>query len=153
MDKQKINSKFNFWTNWLLVVNIITVLIGVIIALFGNSFLFEYHNEGTRKLFFDGENIPEKIMSFKNWLFGIIGATISGFHILIVFIVHFAFRKRYVWARNAIFIAMLSWFLIDTSVSLHFGAFYNIYLINMPSFLLIVLPLILTWKNFKEDKR
>ncbi|SHN34984.1 hypothetical protein SAMN04488057_12426 [Cyclobacterium lianum] len=149
--EQVANKQFHFWTNWLLIVNSITVFIGMLIAFFGNSFLFEYHNKGTGNLFFGGRNIPLEILTFKNWLFGIIGATISGFHLLMVFIVHFAFRKKQIWARNAIALAMVTWFALDSGLSLYYGAYYNIYLINIPSFVIIVLPLIVTWKEFSGN--
>lgn len=139
---------FNFWKNWLLAVNLIAVCIGVLIAFAGNSFLFAPHNEGTKALFFSGDDIPADMLNLKNWLFGIIGATVAGFHLLIVFITKYAFANKQKWARNAICLAMLTWFAIDTGISLYFGAFYNVYLINIPSLALVCLPLIATWKEF-----
>jgi len=153
MIKKLSNKQFQFWTNWLLAVNLITVFTGPLIAFFGNSFLFAYHNEGTKNLFFGGGNIPAEILTFKNWLFGIIGATISGFHLLIVFIAHFAFREKQIWARNAIALAMVTWFALDSGISLYYGAYYNVYLINLPSFVIIVLPLIVTWKEFSSNNQ
>lgn len=144
----KRRASFIFWKNWLLAINILTVLIGVSIAFWGNSMLFELHNQGTRTLFFNGSDFPPNILMLKNWLFGIIGATIAGFHILIVFIVHFAFAQKQKWARNAIALAMVTWFTIDSGISLYVGAYFNVYLINIPSFFLITLPLVFTWKEF-----
>lgn len=142
---------FIFWKNWLIIINLVTICIGLLIAFAGNSFLFEIHNEETSHTYFDGQAPSGKMMAFKNWLFGIIGATIVGFHTLIVYIARYPFARRERWARNAIALAMTAWFLLDSALSISFGAFYNVYLINVPSYLLIVLPVMLTWKCFGGD--
>ncbi|MCC5930652.1 MAG: hypothetical protein JJU28_15515 [Cyclobacteriaceae bacterium] len=142
------NRHFTFWTNWLIGVNVITVLIGLMIAFAGNSILFRPHNLGTVEVFFGGSELPLEMMHLKNWFFGIIGSTISGFHLLIVFIAKYAFAKKEKWARNAIASAMVIWFGVDSAISLYYGALYNVYLINIPSFLLIMLPVVFTWREF-----
>lgn len=139
---------FIFWKNWLIAVNLITIFIGLLIAFAGNSFLFSIHNEGTYQNFFDGQAPSEKMLTFKNWLFGIIGATIVGFHTLIVYIAKYPFARREKWARNAIALAMTVWFFLDSALSLSFGADYNVYFINIPSYSLIMLPVFVTWLCF-----
>jgi hypothetical protein len=142
---------FNFWKNWLITVNLITIGIGLLIAFAGNSFLFQIHNEGTYQNFFDGHAPSEEMMAFKNWLFGIIGATIVGFHTLIVYIAKYPFARREKWSRNAIALAMTLWFILDSALSFSYGADYNVYYINIPSFTLIMLPVIVTWGCFSSD--
>ncbi|HKK10268.1 MAG TPA: hypothetical protein VJ939_05495 [Bacteroidales bacterium] len=144
---------FAFWKNSLITVNLVTIGIGLLIAFAGNSFLFEIHNDGTYQTFFDGNAPSEKMMAFKDWLFGIIGATIVGFHTLIVYIAKYPFTRKEKWARNAIAMAMTTWFILDSALSISFGAFYNVYLINIPSYVLIMLPVIMTWKSFGGDLR
>jgi hypothetical protein len=141
---------FIFWKNWMLVVNMITILIGILIAIAGNSFIFEPHNQGTRELFFEGNSMPKEMLYLKNWLFGIIGATLAGFHLLIVFITQFAFAKKEKWARNAIASALVLWFVVDSSISIYYGAYFNLYWINFPSITLLFLPLLFTWCHFKN---
>jgi len=142
---------FIFWKNWLMAVNLITIGIGLLIAFAGNSLLFEIHNEGTYHTFFDGNAPSEKMMAFKNWLFGIIGATIVGFHTLIVYIAKYPFARKEKWARNAIALAMTTWFILDSSLSFYYGADFNVYFINIPSFTLIMLPVLLTWRCFTSN--
>lgn len=125
-----------------------TVVVGLLVAFAGNSILFAYHNGQTEILFFDGNTLAKNELYFKNWLFGIIGGTIVGFHILMIFIANNAYRNQEKWAYWAMWSGLLSWFVIDSSISTFYGAVYNVYLINIVALVLIGLPLIMTRKAF-----
>lgn len=144
-----MNSKrFEFWRKWLLWVNIIFLLSGIVIAVAGDSILLEMHNQGTRDVFFQGMPIPEQALNLKKWLFGIIGATIVGFHVLAIFIIQNAFIRKEKWAWYALWGGLLSWFFIDSGISALFDAWYNILQINLLTLILIGLPLVFTSKSF-----
>jgi len=66
---------FNFWQKWLTWANVITLIIGILFAFVGNSFIFKLHNSYTEKVFFGGDIISGDMLQFKNWLFGIIGGS------------------------------------------------------------------------------
>ena len=84
----------------------------------------------------------------KKWLFGIIGGTIVGFHLLMILISENAFKQKEKWAYQAMWGGLLSWFVIDSSISWYYGAIHNIVLINLVALFLIGLPLIMTRKAF-----
>ena len=142
------NKTFLFWQKWLTYANVMTVIVGLLVAFAGNSIFFEMHNEGTRNVLFGGEPLSEEVMRLKNWLFGIIGGTIVGFHILMVFISENAFKKCEKWAYYAMWWGLLSWFFIDSSISIFYGAWHNLWLINVVALVLIGLPLIMTHSYF-----
>ena len=142
------NQQFNFWQKWLTYANIMTVIVGLLVAFAGNSFVFDIHNTYTKAVFFDGQAFPKELLYFKNWLFGIIGGTIVGFHILIIFISENAFKKREKWAYQAMWFGLLSWFFIDSSLSIFYGAIHNVILINIVALVLIGIPLVMTRKAF-----
>lgn len=83
-------------------------------------------------------------MALKNWLFGIIGGTIVGFHVLMVFISENAFKRRETWAWWAMVAGMTGWFVIDSGISLYYGAIHNVVLINLVALILIGVPLVMT---------
>jgi len=89
MDKQ-----FLFWQKWLIYANIMTIGVGLIAAFWGNSIFLEPHNHYTRQLIFEGQPFTTEVLHLKNWLFGIIGGTIVGFHILMLFIIIYPFKNR-----------------------------------------------------------
>ena len=120
------DSEFNFWQRWLTWANVMTVMVGLIAAFAGNSIFFEAHNSYTEEVFFNGNKMEAELLNFKNWLFGIIGGTIVGYHILMILISENAFKKKERWAYQAIWFALLSWFIIDSGLSYYYGAMHNI---------------------------
>ncbi|MFS4493680.1 hypothetical protein [Maribacter sp. 2308TA10-17] len=143
-------SKFNFWQKWLTWANVMTVIVGLLAAFAGNSIFFEAYNSFTNELFFEGNEMQGELLNFKNWLFGIIGGTIVGFHILMIMISENAFKKRELWAYKALWFGLLSWFVVDSSITLYYGALHNMVMINLVALVLIGLPLIMTRNAFKS---
>lgn len=91
-----------------------------------------------------------ELLRFKNWLFGIIGGTIMGFHLLMIAISENAFKKRERWAYQALWSGLLAWFMIDSSISIYYGAVHNFVLINLIALFLIGLPLVMTDRFFRS---
>ncbi len=144
------DSKFNFWQKWLTWANVMTVMVGLLAAFAGNSIFFEAYNSFTNELFFQGNEMQGELLSFKNWLFGIIGGTIVGFHILMIMISENAFKKKEAWAYKTLWLGLLSWFIVDSSITIYYGALHNMVMINLVALVLIGLPLIMTRNAFKS---
>jgi hypothetical protein len=143
-----IYKNFLFWQKWLTYANAMIIVVGILVAFAGNSFFFELHNAYTKEVFFNGNEFTPEVLRLKNWLFGIIGGTIVGFHILMVMISENAFKKKEKWAYNAMWLGLLSWFCIDSFISVYYGAFYNVWIINLVALLVIGLPLVMTRNDF-----
>lgn len=141
---------FEFWRKWLLWANYMTMGVGLVVALAGNSIFLDPHNQATSRLFFGGNSIEGDMLLFKNWLFGIIGATIVGFHLIMIFIIQYPFKKKERWAHQALTAGLLSWFILDSSISAYYAAYYNIYLINLVALILIGVPLATTYQYFRR---
>ncbi len=141
------NRRFRFWYKCLLAVSILNLIMGVIIALFPGSFLFEAHTAALTEAFFGGE-LPEQAEQMRRFFFGIIGGTIAGYFLLQTLLVLFPFRNGERWAWHAIFWAILLWFVTDSTLSILHGAFFNVWMINIPSLLLTLIPLVFTFKFF-----
>lgn len=144
------DAKFNFWQKWLTWANVMTVMVGLIAAFAGNSIFFEAHNSLTNDVFFQGNEMKGELLNFKNWLFGIIGATIVGYHILMIMISENAFKQKEPWAYRALWFGLLSWFAIDSGISVYYGAIHNLVIINVVALVLIGLPLLMTRNEFKS---
>lgn len=144
------DTSFLFWQKWLTWANVLTIIVGLLVAFAGNSMVFLLHNGYTIDVFFQGTAFPPDVLALKNWLFGIIGGTIVGFHALMIFISEYAFKRKEKWAYWAMWTGLLSWFVIDSSISLYYRAIHNIILINLVALLLIGLPLVMTRKAFSD---
>lgn len=147
------SSRFHFWQKWLTWANVMTIGVGLLVAFAGNSLFFDLHNAGTKRVFFPDTGFSPETIQLKNWLFGIIGGTIVGFHLLMVFISENAFKKRERWAYQAMWVGMLSWFLIDSGISLYYGAVHNLVMINLVALVLIGVPLVMTRGAFGRGRR
>lgn len=142
------DKRFNFWQKWLTYANVMAVIVGLICAFAGNSIFLDVHNQYTKEVFFNGQEFDPQVLKLKNWLFGIIGGTIVGFHILMIMLSEFAFKKKERWAYHALWMGLLSWFIIDSSISVYYGAIHNLVIINLVALVLIGLPLLLLRKDF-----
>ncbi len=146
-----MNAKqFNFWQKCLTYANVMTIIVGLLAAFLGNSIVFEMHNEGTREVFFQGAEFSPEVLQLKNWLFGIIGGSIVGFHLLMIMISENAFKKKEPWAYIAMWLGLLSWFCIDSGISIFYGAVHNVVLINLVALVIIGVPLMMTRKAFQN---
>lgn len=144
------DKRFNFWQKWLTYANVMTVFVGLIVAFAGNSIFLEIHNGFTEQVFFSGISFTPEVLNFKNWLFGIIGGTIVGFHVLMIMISEYAFKKKERWAYLAMWYGLMSWFIIDSSISFYYEAIHNIVLINLVALVLIGTPLVMTRGQFRS---
>lgn len=145
-----MHNDFYFWQRWLTWANVLTLVVGLLVAFAGNSIFFELHNGYTREVFFGGQEWDAATLDFKNWLFGIIGGTIVGFHALMIMISEHAFRRREPWAYRALWLGLLSWFAIDSGITLYYGAIHNLVMINLVALVLIGLPLVFTYRFFSS---
>lgn len=147
------DKKFNFWQKWLTYANLMSVGVGILAAFAGNSFFFELHNDYTREVYFNSNDFNPDVLRMKNWLFGIIGGTIVGYHILMIMISENSFKKKELWAYRALWFGLISWFCIDSGISIYYGAVHNVILINIFALVLIGLPLVMTRNEFKKNEK
>jgi len=140
---------FLFWQRWLFYSSLLFALFGIMFAVYGNNPFFMPYNQALAHIFFSGENIPASIEPFRAFIWGPLGGTIAACYILLAFIAWYPFKKKERWARNAIVVAFAIWVLIDSSLCLRYGVYFQIYLINAFSILVKALPIIFTWKEFK----
>ncbi len=141
-------SSFIFWQKWLFYTSLVFVMAGIAFAFFGNNFLFQPYNKMLAKLFWHSSTFPTEAEQFRSFIYGPLGGTIACCYILLAFIARYPFKNKERWARNAIMIAFTVWVLIDSSVCIYFGAYPQVYLINIFSITIKALPIIFTWKHF-----
>jgi hypothetical protein len=121
----------------------------MLLALFPQSQLidFVFNNQIDPVFDLDGD-VSDTMRSFQAWIYGVLGSVISGWGILLAFIVRYPFKARQKWAWTCITAGFGLWFVVDTSISAYFGVIFNV-LFNVCLLLLIGIPLIGTYKYFK----
>ncbi len=94
---------FSFWQKWLLIVSIYLVVFGLVLAFFSQTQLMDFvFNNQINPVFWHDEGIPKDTVPFQAWIYGVLGATVSGWGVLMVFLVHYPFKAREKWAWNCI---------------------------------------------------
>ena len=140
--------QFDFWQRGLVIANIIFAIFGLLVAFAGDSFIFSMHNAKNLELFFGGQALSPEMAHYKKWIFGVAGGTIAGFHVLAYFVAKYPFKQKEKWAYNALLYALLSWFIVDSGLSIYHGVYHNVYLVNIVTLFGIGLPLLMTKRYF-----
>ena len=84
---------------------------------------------------------------FLGFIYGVLGATMAGWGVVLAFVIHHPFRNKERWAWNALALAFSLWYLADTAISLSFGVIFNA-LFNTVIFIAAMIPLFFTRKEF-----
>ncbi len=139
---------FNFWQKWLLVFGLYLVFFGFLLSFFSDSILMDYlFNNQINPEFWGLNELPEKVIKFQAWIYAVLGSVIVGWGILISFIAYYPFKAKQKWAWNCIAFGFVTWFLIDSVMSVYFQIYFNLF-VNLVFLLLVLLPLIFTRKYF-----
>jgi len=138
---------FNFWQRWLVVLSIVIIVFGVFMAIFNQSTIFAFFNQQIDPVFWGSVPKPVEYANFQGWVYGVLGATMAGWGLMLLFIVQNAFRLREKWTWQSIVISLGSWYVLDTAISLYFGVIFNV-VFNTLLLLAVISPLIATKKHF-----
>lgn len=152
MTEEKRKGSFVFWQRWLFYSSCVFALFGVVFAIYGDNPLFAPYNQALASLFWHTRDFSPEVKPFRAFIWGPLGGTIACCYVLLAFIARYPFKRKETWARNAIMIAFGSWIILDSAVSIYYGANFQVYLINAFSFLQKALPIVFTWNDFKKTK-
>jgi len=144
---------FRFWHRWLLGVSLYIVAFGFVLAVFPQSPLIDWCiNAQVDPVFWQTAAMPEVAARFQAWVYGVLGATVAGWGVLMTFIVRIPFKRREPWAWKGLAGSFAVWYLIDTSLSAVYGVFFNV-LFNTVLLLLVAVPLAFTRRAFSMGEK
>lgn len=132
---------FAFWRGWLLVACAIFILQSLGWAAFGTFDPINLWSGQMAAALYDGDE-PAEVATFRRFVLGPFGATVAGFFVLVFGLVYFAFPRREAWAYWTVVAAVLTWFLVDSAASIAHGAWFNVWIVNVPCLTALAIPLI-----------
>jgi len=142
---------FNFWQRWLLVVSIFLVGFGLALALFNQTTFFDFlFNNQVNPVFWKDIPPNEGAFAFQRWAYGVLGATVAGWGIFLVFIANNPFRRKEPWAWTCLVVGVGLWYVVDTTLSLLSQVVFNA-LFNTALLVLLIPPLVFTRTVFFTD--
>lgn len=138
-----------FWLRWMLFATGSMVVMGLILAftplmtdiidpIYYNNY-FDYDAYSTLS---DGD------LRFHAFLFGVSGAVVASWAILMFFLVMFPLRQGQKWAWVAITLSIIVWFIGDGYVSIATGFPFHAVL-NLSLIILMGIPLLATYKQVR----
>jgi hypothetical protein len=140
-------NRFSFWQKWLLALSVGIAILGVVLALWGGTPLFDWLNNLIDPTFWGTQSPGVEANAFRQWVYAVLGAVMASWGLFLVFIARYPFARQERWAWNCTISGLLLWFLIDTSASLYFRVYVNA-IGNTGLLVLALLPLIFTRKQF-----
>jgi hypothetical protein len=146
MGEMRMDS-FSFWQRWLLAVGILILGFGLLMALAAGTPLFDFFNRQIDPAFWSGAAVESTARQFQHWIYGVWGATIAGWGIFLVSIIHYPFSRKEAWAWECVAVGLVVWFVLDTSLSIYYGVFFNA-AFNSLVLVAAAPPLMLTRKKF-----
>ena len=141
---------FIFWQKWLFYTSLMCALFGILLAIYPDNPMFSPYFHAIATVFWPSSDIPLEVQCFKAFICGPLGGTIACCYLLMACIAWYPFKKKEVWARNAIMLSFGTWIILDSAVCLYYGVYFQVYMINAVSFLQKALPIIFTWNDFKK---
>lgn len=143
-------NKFMFWQRWLLIVGVVVAIFGFFMAVFNGTSIFNVFNDQINPVFWGKVEPSTASVIFQRWVYGVLGATVSGWGIFIIYMANYPFRKREKPARNFLIIGLVIWFVLDTTISVYYRVYFNA-IFNSGLLFLAALPLAFTWKAFDTE--
>ena len=136
-----------FWMGWLRITIYLVITAGFLMVILYHLGLTGYLDHKIDKAFFDGINPGPAVHFLRIWMISIAGAVMMGWGLAMLYIVNHPFQRGEKWAWKSIFYPMVTWYLIDTAVSLGFGVGINV-VINTILFLQVIAPLLFLYSQF-----
>jgi len=106
-------------------------------------------NDRINPVFWGDGPVPHASALFMQWIYGVLGATVAGWGVFMVFITRYAFCRQERWARDAMVVGLLLWYVVDMSITLYFKVAFNAAL-NTTLFIMGMLPILMTWNSFTK---
>ncbi|MCA9697092.1 MAG: hypothetical protein KC431_06185 [Myxococcales bacterium] len=140
------NDRLSFWRSWLLLALGAQGLGGYAVA-FAYAVLpgLGWHRSGTAQALWSRDEFPADVEPFRDFIMGVLGATIASWSVALIFVVAIPFARRERWAWWCVTISVLSWFPFDTGLSLAHGVTVNA-LFNLAAVVMMAIPLAATWR-------
>lgn len=141
--------RFIFWQRWLLFVGVYLAVFGAVLAFFPHSALIDWaFNDRINPLF----TLSPEGLRFQAWAYGVLGATMGGWGVMIAFMARYPFKRKEPWVWNALVTSLSFWFIVDQLISGYHGVIFNV-AFNTVLYGVLILPLVMTRNAFKASHK
>lgn len=132
---------------FLSLLAILHIIVGLILPFMVNTWLFDYYNEKMLAAF---NTSSIESLELGKFMVGILGPSIASWGVLFLFLVQHAYRTGFSSAWFTMIIAIVVWSLYDMALSIIAGVYLNV-LIDIFVMALLLVPLIMTKSHFYKQ--
>lgn len=132
---------------FLSLLAILHIIVGLILPFIANTRLFNYYNE---KMLVAFNTSSIESLELGKFMIGILGPSIASWGVLFLFLVQHAYRTGSSTAWITMIIAIVGWSIYDMALSVYAGVYLNL-LIDCFVMSLLLIPLILTKSHFYKQ--
>ena len=137
-----------FAQRWLLVTSIVLALQGVSWVIMGSFDPWGIYDGMLSQALLQDDDLPHQAVPFLRFAIRLLGATDAAFFVLFALIVKYAFSCGEPWAHTALTAGLLTWFSLDSALSISVNAWFNVLLVNLPCLVQVGTPLLLSRNLF-----
>jgi len=129
---------------WFTAVGLLFAAFGIVMAVWNESEIFWIvFNPIIESSFWPAE-VPPEAQLFRSWVYGAWGGTVAGFGLLLAATAGTLFQDKHTRLRHGVMAALTLWFVVDSTASLVHGAWGNALFINLPAYVALGLPILLS---------
>jgi hypothetical protein len=128
------------WRRRLVALCMLFALVGASWVVLGSLDPLGLYERLLARAFFGAGSLGPLAGPVFRFMAGLLGATTAAFFVLAAFVVEHAFPAR--WAYRAVWAAVLTWFVLNSALSLFVGATFNVAVVNVPCLVALAVPLL-----------
>lgn len=110
---------------------------GVVVALYSHAWPFALYRQAIADAWFHG-TLDAHGWTWLRFTYALIGATFLAHFLMLALALRHAPGER--WVLWAVASSMLGWFLVDATLSAVHGAWFNVWMIDVPSLIAVAIP-------------
>ncbi len=146
------DTRRGIWDVWLTGLTAGVALAGFLLAAFPASGpVNALVNSYTDPVFWPAGDPTPSMVAYRSWVFGVTGAVMGGWGMLMVWVVRGPFLRRERWAWLAMAVPLSCWYVVDTLASLAHGVVSNA-ILNTGMLVLFVPPLFASAGDFLRPR-
>jgi hypothetical protein len=131
----------NFWKNWLIIIGISLIAMGLYVALFNSTPAFMLFGNLIDQIFWQDNTIIDGTRNFKGFMYSFSGTYVLLWGVNFLFISKYALIQGNKWAWMCLAISTIVWFTIMVPFSIYYRVYSNA-IGDIIFFILIAIPII-----------
>ena len=127
---------------WLIAVSITVIVAGLVFALIAPYYILSiqdvfYHSFNNQSI----TNINTIDKNHINWIYGVLGGTLAGWGMMILFLSVNLLKENNKTIWNTILLSVITWFVIDTIITIKYAVIPNL-ILNITILVAVIIPFI-----------